>query len=403
MKRILGFVLVLVSALALVGCDKGETTLNTVSMFGGTDANKDVYNLLINQVEASGTIKIKDNSTTSDEEWKASVIADFKNGNEPDVLHFFTGNTAKPIVDAGKVMSIEEIRKEYPEYAKNINPSVLGTHSVPTTGFVEGIFTNKDHFKTAASKAYLEKDKLTWAEFKTLLGLLKTENAGVEGYSPIAYGMDIPHYWLDHIVAADLGVNYYEEINKAGGEDKMLKALLKLNEIEQYLSKNEAYADSEQGFFDGKYTFILDGSWFGGRVELANATVIPFPKTTEHGSPLLAGFTSGFYITKKAWNNKAKREAAVKFVETMTSKEALTLFATVGGFAADDNAVPAAAKPLNKELGKLVNRADFQALPLGDASKTGTYAGLVTGQASFILKQEAEARNVVKAYLAAQK
>ncbi len=402
-KRITLVLLFAFSLFALVGCEKDTTELNTLSMFGGTDANKETYEGLIAEFEKETGNVVKNRSETSDEEWKASVIIDFLTGDEPDVLHYFTGETAKPLVDSKRVVSIEEIRAEYPDFAKNINPSVLGTHSVPTTGFVEGLFTNKDHFKSAESKAYLDIKAMTWGQFKELLALLVEENKDIPGYYPIAYGMDIPHYWLDHIVAAELGVNYYEEITKAGGEDKMVNALLKLNELNSYFSKDEGYANSEQGFFDGKYTFILDGSWFSGRVTLENATALPFPIVNEEfGSPILAGFTSGFYITRKAWDNPVKRKAAVQFIEKMTSKEALTAFATVGGFAADDTAIPTTVTPLNAELAKLVSRATYQVLPLGDASVAGTYKGLVTGQASFVLGNKEEAKQVVKEYLSGQ-
>lgn len=405
MKRFLVVLCFLISGLVLVGCTGDNKELKTVSMFGGTDTNVEVYQERIKKFEEETGFKVKDNSSTSDEEWKSRVIADFKNGNEPDVLQFFTGETAKAFVDEGLVMSIEDIRKEYPDYAKNINASVLGTHSVPTTGFVEGIFTNKDHFKSDEAKAYLEKTSWTWDEFKALLAILVEDNKDIEGYKPIAYGIDIPHYWIDHLVAADLGPDYYQEIVKTGGADKLSGALLKLSEIEQYLSKDNQESFSSQAFLDGKYTFQLDGSWFGGRIELTNVTVYPFPElNSTHKTTLLSGFTSGFYITKKAWDNKNKREAAVKFIENMTSTEALSKFVTkAGGFAADDKAAATNETNLSKELRGLIGRVNFTVLPLGDASKTGTYATLVEAQAAFINNNTALAKTAATTYVNDQK
>lgn len=141
-KRIIAVLMSFVAVLTLSACTETVVELNTVSMFGGTDANRVVYESTIYAFENEHNIRVKDKSQSSDEEWKSTVISNFNTGNEPDVLQFFTGETAKPFVDAGLVMSIEDIRKEYPDYAKNIDDSVLGTHSVPTTGFVEGIFVN---------------------------------------------------------------------------------------------------------------------------------------------------------------------------------------------------------------------------------------------------------------------
>ncbi|HHU29028.1 TPA: carbohydrate ABC transporter substrate-binding protein [bacterium] len=403
-KRIIAVLMSFVAVLTLSACTETVVELNTVSMFGGTDANRVVYESTIYAFENEHNIRVKDKSQSSDEEWKSTVISNFNTGNEPDVLQFFTGETAKPFVDAGLVMSIEDIRKEYPDYAKNIDDSVLGTHSVPTTGFVEGIFVNLDHFKSNEAKAYLDKDVWTWDEFKALCAKLVEDNADVEGYKPIAYGQNIPHYWIDHLVAAQLGPDYYNVIKGAEGEDKLTNALLKLSEIKDYLSYDETEEFSSQAFLDGKYTFQLDGSWFGGRIELENITVYPFPVVNEeYGSPLLSGFTSGFYITKKAWDNPKKRDLAVKFVEAMTSRETLTKFVTYGGgFAADSEAKPQNETKVQEALRLVSPRADFVVLPLGDASVAGTYAGLVEVQASFVNNQADTAKAAVKTYIEGQ-
>ncbi len=95
-------------------------TLKTVSMFGGTDPNKEAYESInADFMKENGNITIEDNSQTSDEEWKAAVNADFSVGNEPDVIQFFTDATADTIVATGKLVSLEEIRAEYPDYAKD--------------------------------------------------------------------------------------------------------------------------------------------------------------------------------------------------------------------------------------------------------------------------------------------
>jgi len=78
-------------------------------------------------------------------------------------------------------VSIEEIRTKYPNYAENINPAILDDYAVPTTGFVEGIFTNTAHFKSEEAKAYLAKDAWTWAEFIELLEILMEDNEDVDG------------------------------------------------------------------------------------------------------------------------------------------------------------------------------------------------------------------------------
>ena len=101
-------------------------TLKTVSMFGGTDPNKETYEAINEDFTTEyGYVTIEDNSQTSDEEWKASINADFSVGNEPDVIQFFTDATADSIVATDKLVSIDEIRAEYPEYAQDTLDSAL--------------------------------------------------------------------------------------------------------------------------------------------------------------------------------------------------------------------------------------------------------------------------------------
>lgn len=96
----------------------------------------------------------------------------------------------------------------------------------------------------------------------------------------------------------------------------------------------------------------LDGSWFsvvdpdgkteGAKVTADDVKVIPFPSYTESENEpgtILSGFSSGWYISKKCWNDEAKRKAAIDFVKYNSSDEAIVKFVEAGGgFAASDTA-----------------------------------------------------------------
>ena len=56
----------------------------------------------------------------------------------------------------------------------------------------------------------------------------------------------------------------------------------------------------------------------------------------------------GYFITTKAWNDPAKREAAVKFVEMLTSDETLSTFVTTEVTALKNGAKPAGLNPLQQ-------------------------------------------------------
>ena len=88
----------------------------------------------------------------------------------------------------------------------------------------------------------------------------------------------------------------------------------------------------------------LDGSWYAGGIEdQDNTVVVAFPTVPDgkaKDGAMVGGISSGFYITKKAWEDPDKREAAVQFVMAHTNKEAVTTYWGGNGQAA------AAVEPL---------------------------------------------------------
>jgi raffinose/stachyose/melibiose transport system substrate-binding protein len=105
-------------------------SLTVVTSYGGDDGNRANYEAALAGYEAETGNKVLDASATSNEEWKAKVMTDFETGTEPDVLFYFNGNDSDAIVSAGKVVSLDEIRAAYPEYAANMKDEMLVPSSV---------------------------------------------------------------------------------------------------------------------------------------------------------------------------------------------------------------------------------------------------------------------------------
>ena len=193
-------------------------TLRTVSMFGGTDPNKETYEAINKEfMEQYDYITIEDNSQTSDEEWKAAVNADFSVGNEPDVIQFFTDATADSIIATDKLVSIEDIRAEYPDYAADTLDSALQAaantdgveRAVPTTGYWEGLYCNKDLFDQ-----YDLELPTDWASMETAIETFK-ENDII----PIACSLNnVPHYWIEFPMLYASGVDEYTSIPTSAPE-----------------------------------------------------------------------------------------------------------------------------------------------------------------------------------------
>ena len=378
MKKFLAMLLALVMVLSLVACggqngndsqntDGASVTLNVVTSYGGDDGNrKNFENAVAAYEEATGN-KVNDGSATSNEEWKAKVLTDFETGSEPDVLFFFTNADAEPFITANKVVSIDEIRAEYPDYAANMKDSMMATaadgkhYSVPSSGFWENMFVNKTVLE--ACNVAMPGPDYTWEQFLT-----DCQTILDNGYTPIACSLfEVPHYWFEFAVmnngamASQLDIPTVDADGKldAVGE-KWVAALNDLKDLYErgYFPKNTLTASDAETvamFGEGEAAFLIDGSWKVGYFsenhadELDNYSVSFVPAKGERkATEAIGGISMGYFITRKAWDDPAKREAAVKFVETLTSDETLSTFVTTEVTALVNGAKPAGLNALQQ-------------------------------------------------------
>ena len=295
---------------------------------------------------------VADTSATSDETFKTRVITDFETGSEPDVLFFFNGADANSFIEADKVVSIDEIRAEYPDYASNMNDDLITDslvdgkkYAVPVNGFWEAMFVNKEVLDAAGVE--VPGANYTMDMFKEDCQKIKDA-----GYTPIAAALgNIPHYWWEYaIFNHDTPENHVQV--PAGIEDaaSWVDGMLDIKELYElgYFPDNTLSATDDETFamfVDSKAAFLIDGSWkVGGIVsacqsdpedastldadKLANFTVTYVPGNGDRkATDLIGGLSMGYYITRKAWEDPDKRAAAVDFVSYMTSDELVPVFA----------------------------------------------------------------------------
>ena len=202
MKKI---VVLLAACLCLTACSQEEAppaeeggktgvTLNVVTSYGVDDGNRKNYETAVAAYESATGNLVNDNSAASNEEWKSRVLTDFMTGSEPDVLFYFTNMDAEPFINAGKVVSIEEIREAYPDYATNMKESMMATasdgrhYAVPSSGYWETLFVNRRVLNACGVR--IPGPDYTWDEF-----LADCETVKKAGYTPIACSLfEIPHY-----------------------------------------------------------------------------------------------------------------------------------------------------------------------------------------------------------------
>ena len=368
MKKMGIMILALVLAMTMLGAAAAEgVTLNVVTSYGGDDGNRANFEAAVASYEAATGNKVNDGSATSNEEWKAKVLTDFETGAEPDVLFYFTNADAEPFISKGQVVSIAEIREAYPDYAANMKDTMLAVaadgknYAVPSSGFWENMFVNKKVL--ADCGVAVPGPDYTWDQF--LADCAKIKEAG---YTPIACSLfEVPHYWFEFLVMnhgtlenhLDLPKLENGELVKDATAEKWIAALEDMKTLYElgYFPANTLTAqDAEtvEMFNAGEAAFLIDGSWkvgyFTGNAENLEDFAIAFVpgRGDRKASEAIGGISMGYFITRKAWENEATRDAAVKFVSHLTSDEVLSTFVTTEVTALKNGAKPAGLNPLQQ-------------------------------------------------------
>ena len=365
MKKSLAMLLVLVLMLSLVSvaafADKA-VTLNVVTSYGGDDGNRKNFENAVKAYEESTGNKVNDGSATSNEEWKAKVLTDFETGSEPDVLFYFTNADAEPFISAGKVVSLEEMRAEYPDYAGNMKDSMIAVaadgkqYAVPSSGYWENMFVNRKVLEDCG--VAVPGPDYTWDQF-----LADCETIKEAGYTPIACSLvEVPHYWFEFTVMNNGTVENHLDVPAAADDAAAAKWAAGLNDIKAlyeagYFPANTltaSDAETVELFNSGEAAFLIDGSWkvgyFTENAEDLNDFAIAYVpgKGERSASEAIGGISMGYFITTKAWNDPDKREAAVEFVSQLTSDETLSTFVTTEVTALVNGAKPEGLNPLQQ-------------------------------------------------------
>ncbi len=313
---------------------KNPVTLTTVSMYGGTDPNAVNYQEISAKfMEEYSYVTIEDDSQTSDQDWKTKIAADFAVGNEPDVIQYFTDANASDVLAANKFVSIDEIRAVYPDYAGDILDSALKAaanpdgvqRAVPTTGYWEGLFCNKDLFDQYSLELPTDWDKMVTA----------IETFKANGIIPIAVSLNnVPHYWVEFLMLSAAGPDGYAQVPAEAPADwvKGLDMFKTLRDMGAFPVDTDTIDNDLAGelFKNKQAAMQLDGSWYAGGIpDQDNTVLVAFPVIPDgkaQPGAMVGGISSGFYITKKAWEDPDKRDAAVKFVMTHTSKASISTY-----------------------------------------------------------------------------
>lgn len=327
--------------------------LNVTTTFAGEDSNAGNYRDGIAAWEEASGNTVNDGSASADETFKTTIATDFEMDAEPDVLFFYTGADANDFVSGGKVMSIEQIREKYPDYASNMDDSRIPvslvdgkSYAVPTNGYWEGLFCNTEVLEDCGIE--VPGADYTWEQFMDDCSKIKEK-----GYTPVAAALgNIPHYWWEYsIFNNETDISKHAEVPAdISGADAWVAGMNDVKAMYEagcFPENTLSATDDEtfQLFVQDKAAFLVDGSWkIGGIVGACQSdpndpatldqekldkfavTYVP-AKGARKATDLIGGFSMGYYITAKAWEDPDKQAAAVDFVNFMTSDDMIMKFA----------------------------------------------------------------------------
>ena len=351
MKKFYSILLIVAMIFSLVACGGGSSQsdsveLTVVTPFNEKDGNRKNFVEAYTAFEEDTGIKINDVETkVVDEQWKMKVLEDFRDGNDPDVIYFFTGADANELIKNDKIVSISDIRAEFPDYASNMKESLMPVslfdgrqYAVPVNGYWEGLFVNKQVL--ADCGVDIPGTEYTWDQF-----LVDCQTIKDNGYTPIACSlMQIPHYWFEYTIFNNGTVASHPKLPEEAGDEIGQNWINGLNDIKTLYEKgffpsntNEVGDDdTAMTILENKSAFLLDGSWKVGwfqdnseklGIDVNNFAVTYVPaKNNRKATDSIGGFSMGYYISQSAWNDPEKREACVKFVTAMTTDEVASAF-----------------------------------------------------------------------------
>lgn len=352
--------LMLISSLMLSACG-GEISISSTTepantgvvlevstMYAGNDSNSKNFHEAVAAWEKETGYMISDTSSTADEAYKSRVIMEFQAGAESDVLFYFSGVDANTLVANKRVMSMDTIREEFPEYALNMKESMMMAspydgkiYCIPVNGYWEALFVNKDVCKKVGVK--IPDETTDWKEFLEICEGIKKA-----GYTPIAASLsEVPHYWFEYCIYNHQNPDNHATVPGYKGDTYSDAWIEGLNDIKDmydagYFPANTlsaSDAEAKKLFTEGNAAFLLEGSWNVSWLEEEATHPEDYMVTFVPGcgerkaTDIISGLSTGYYITKKAWDDPKKRAAAVSFVEYMTSDTCVSKFAEISATA----------------------------------------------------------------------
>lgn len=358
----LAVILTLLAALPVTSLAGGATVRIATTLLDIEQVAQAYVDTLSAWETATGNT-VDDFSGLPEDIWKPLVLEGLAAGQFDVVCYAMDSSDTASILD--KMVPLDEVKAAYPNAAIPVNPLAAEAdgkvYAVPVSLYWEALYCNKDLFDTHGLELPTDWDKLGAA-------VMKFRELGI---TPIAVSLsDFPQYIVEAAMLAsgspaDQGAN---PINAAGMPGSwvegmnLIRGLYGAGALGQSATQTDEM-ESSQAFREKEAAMQFDGSWFAATIpqESWNSTVVvPFPAYASNADPsaLIGGMSMGFYITRAAWDDPARREAAVSLLQALTTEDML---AKLGESSAGD--------ALGESIKAMLSRATKLCKPIGERMK----------------------------------
>lgn len=353
MKKGIALSLLIMMLLGVVGCGGGHAgtlpsrknaggtiTLTFISSWGGNDPKANTIQQIIDKFCAENPqIKVLNQSVFGDD-FLPYLTRAFTSGNDPDVFGLWPGSNINNMIAAGKVADLSNTINNDQTLKSSFNDDMWQyvtynnrIYGLPMEIVFEGLFVNRDLFT---------KYNVTIpTTFQGLVNAVQIFNKN--GVTAIAYNITSEGTYLYQNIAASIGGKAAIENPIASGSINpcYIKAMedMKILYTEHafptdYLTINSNERNSL--FTSKKAAMIVQGSWFSAEIpEGSNVDVVRFPDCSENGSGasrMVYGLGNGIlHMSQKAWSDNSKRDAAVKLLKYIASKQSAAMLASQTG------------------------------------------------------------------------
>ena len=358
-KKVLALTLASTMAFSMAGCgskggssdaknDDGTITLNVWHQWSNdTNELKSKYEEAVKAYEKENSgVKIK-TETLDTEAYKTKINAEFAGDAKGiDVFYWWGAGTAKKLVDAGKVMALDDyvtddVKSKILEGSTSAFEFDGKLYSVPMFSWYMTLFCNKTMFDKAGATLPTTYDELVDAvkKLKKLDGVTPMAAGAKDGWNAAFVYQALA---LREVGAT--GVNEMLSGKKEFGDEGFKKAAQKVSDLYEMGAfgdnpLEQGNDDANAAFENGKAAMRLMGSWFANNVYTDDAATIKPEEVVALKIPTIAdgkgeatdycgGFVESFWVN----NNTKYKEEAAKFCIYINEKMGVASYETGSGF-----------------------------------------------------------------------